>query len=34
MVKVGCQQNPYFLSSCYQISSKLGVEVEFDLPLS
>jgi hypothetical protein len=25
MVKVGCQRNPYILSNCYQINSKLGV---------
>jgi hypothetical protein len=34
MVKVGCQRNPYFLSSCYQINSKLGLKVEYGLPLS
>jgi hypothetical protein len=34
MVKEGCQQNPYFLSSCYQINSKLSVNVGYGLPLS
>jgi hypothetical protein len=34
MVKVGCQRNPYFLSSCYQINSKLGEKVGYRLPLS
>ena len=34
MVKVGCQRNPYFLSSFYQINSKLGVKVASELPLS
>jgi hypothetical protein len=34
MVKVGCQRNPYFLSSFYQINSKLGVKVAYGLPLS
>jgi hypothetical protein len=33
-VKVGCQRNPYFLNSCYQINSKLGVKVAYGLPLS
>jgi hypothetical protein len=34
MVKVGCQRNPNFLSSYHQINAKLGVKVEFGLPLS
>jgi hypothetical protein len=34
MVKVWCQWNPYFLSTFYQINSKLGVKVANDLPLS
>jgi hypothetical protein len=34
MVKVSCQRNPYFLSSFYQINSKLGVKVAYELPLS
>ena len=34
MVKVGCQRNPYFLSSFYQINSKLGLKVAYELPLS
>jgi hypothetical protein len=34
MVKVGCQRNPYFLSSFYQINSKLGVKVTNELSLS
>jgi hypothetical protein len=34
MVKVGCQRNPYFLSSFNQINSKLGVKVAYGLPLS
>jgi hypothetical protein len=34
MIKVGCQRNPYFLSSFYQINSKLGVKVAYGLPLS
>jgi hypothetical protein len=34
MVKVGCQRNPYFLSSFYQIISKLDVKVAYELPLS
>jgi Na+/H+ antiporter NhaC len=34
MVKVGCQRNPYFLSSFYQINSKLGVQVASEVPLS
>jgi hypothetical protein len=34
MVKVGCQRNPYFFSSFYQINSKLGVKVAYELPLS
>ena len=33
-VKEGCQRNPYFLSSFYQINSKLGVRVAYELPLS
>jgi hypothetical protein len=34
MIKVGCQRNPYFLSSFYQIKSKLGVKVACCLLLS
>jgi hypothetical protein len=34
MVKVGCQRNPYFLSSFYQINSNFGVKVAYELPLS
>jgi hypothetical protein len=34
MVKVCCERNPYFLSSFYQIKSKLGVKVASELPLS
>jgi hypothetical protein len=34
MVKVGCQRNPYFFSNFYQINSKLGVQVAYELPLS
>jgi hypothetical protein len=34
MVKVGCQRNPYFFSSFYQINFKLGVKVAYELPLS
>jgi hypothetical protein len=34
MVKVGCQRNPYFFSSFYQINSKLGVKVASELQLS
>jgi hypothetical protein len=34
MAKVGCQRNPSFLSSFYQIKSKLGVKVAYELPLS
>jgi hypothetical protein len=34
MVKVGCQQNPYFLSIFYQINSKLIVKVANSLTLS
>jgi hypothetical protein len=34
MVKVGYQRNPYFLSSSFQINSKLGVKVAYGLPLS
>jgi hypothetical protein len=34
IVKVGCQRNPYFLSSFHQINFKLGVKVEYWLPLS
>jgi hypothetical protein len=34
MVKVGCQRNPYFLSSFYQINSKLGVKLAYELLLS
>ena len=34
VVKVGCRRNPYFLSSFYQINSKLGVKVAYGQPLS
>jgi hypothetical protein len=34
IVRVGCQRNPYFLSSFYQINSKLCVKVANGLPLS
>jgi hypothetical protein len=34
MVKAKCQRNLYFLSSCYQINCKLGVKVEYGLPLT
>jgi hypothetical protein len=34
IMKVGCQRNPYFLRSCHQINSKLGVKVAYGLPLS
>jgi hypothetical protein len=33
MVKVGYKRNPYFLSSFYQINSKLCVKVAYGLPL-
>jgi hypothetical protein len=33
MVEVGYQRNPYFLSSFYQINSKFGVKVAYELPL-
>jgi hypothetical protein len=34
MIKARCQRNPYFLSSCYQINSKLVLKEAYDLPLS
>jgi hypothetical protein len=34
VVKVGCQRNPYCLSSFYQINSKPGVKVASELPFN